>query len=839
LEKPVSKSNSIQLFITAFILTLGLNVMGQQPDTVEFPLNYERPTEYVIGGITVTGTQYIDRNLMTLVSGLKLGQTIKVPGSELNRAIEKLWKQQLFSDIEIRSTGTKGKLIYLNIHVQERPRMSRFSIRGLKKSETKNLKEELSLRANQIITEDLKNATRNEIRSYFKSKGYFNVDIDIVQEQDTNKRTHDILRINIDRGSKVKVQEIVFVGNENIQDKKLRKMLKPKQLKRKWNIFASSKYVEADYESTKPDVINHYLSNGYRDAAITYDSIIPLSDDRIKLKIGISEGEQYYFRNITWVGNSKYRSSLLDTILGIKKGDLFDQGRLEQQLFMSQTGLDVSSLYMDDGYLFFNVTPVEVQVVEDSIDLEIRIYEGKQATVNRVFVTGNDKTSDHVILRTLRTRPGQKFSRSDIQRSMRELAALGYFDPEALDVNPIPNPANGTVDIQYKVVEKSSDQIEASGGWGGFQGFVGTIGLSLNNFAARKVFEKGGWDPIPAGDGQRLSLRVQSNGTFFQSYNFSFTEPWLGGKKPNSFTTSVFHSIQSNSFTASAGSGKLKTTGASVTLGKLLKWPDDYFTLSLGAGYQRYGLENWNGFGSNEIGFNNGFANNITVNATLARNSTDHPIYPSTGSQFSLSLQATPPYSSFRADDINYDALTPQERFKWVEYHKWKVNAQWYLGFPRTAKKKFVISPALRYGVVGLYNNNVGYSPFEQFAVGGSGLSGFVLYGTEIVSQRGYDERTISEGGTMPIFTRYTIDLRYPLSLNQSATVYLHTFLEAGNAYQTFKDFDPYNVKRAYGTGVRLFLPMFGLLGFDYAWGVDKGPNEQKGIFHFFLGQTF
>jgi outer membrane protein insertion porin family len=813
--------------------------MGQQPDTVEFPLNYERPTEYVIGGITVTGTQYIDRNLMTLVSGLKLGQTIKVPGSELNRAIEKLWKQQLFSDIEIRSTGTKGKLIYLNIHVQERPRMSRFSIRGLKKSETKNLKEELSLRANQIITEDLKNATRNEIRSYFKSKGYFNVDIDIVQEQDTNKRTHDILRINIDRGSKVKVQEIVFVGNENIQDKKLRKMLKPKQLKRKWNIFASSKYVEADYESTKPDVINHYLSNGYRDAAITYDSIIPLSDDRIKLKIGISEGEQYYFRNITWVGNSKYRSSLLDTILGIKKGDLFDQGRLEQQLFMSQTGLDVSSLYMDDGYLFFNVTPVEVQVVEDSIDLEIRIYEGKQATVNRVFVTGNDKTSDHVILRTLRTRPGQKFSRSDIQRSMRELAALGYFDPEALDVNPIPNPANGTVDIQYKVVEKSSDQIEASGGWGGFQGFVGTIGLSLNNFAARKVFEKGGWDPIPAGDGQRLSLRVQSNGTFFQSYNFSFTEPWLGGKKPNSFTTSVFHSIQSNSFTASAGSGKLKTTGASVTLGKLLKWPDDYFTLSLGAGYQRYGLENWNGFGSNEIGFNNGFANNITVNATLARNSTDHPIYPSTGSQFSLSLQATPPYSSFRADDINYDALTPQERFKWVEYHKWKVNAQWYLGFPRTAKKKFVISPALRYGVVGLYNNNVGYSPFEQFAVGGSGLSGFVLYGTEIVSQRGYDERTISEGGTMPIFTRYTIDLRYPLSLNQSATVYLHTFLEAGNAYQTFKDFDPYNVKRAYGTGVRLFLPMFGLLGFDYAWGVDKGPNEQKGIFHFFLGQTF
>lgn len=835
----MSKSNSIQLFITAFILTLGLNVMGQQPDTVEFPLNYERPTEYVIGGITVTGTQYIDRNLMTLVSGLKLGQTIKVPGSELNRAIEKLWKQQLFSDIEIRSTGTKGKLIYLNIHVQERPRMSRFSIRGLKKSETKNLKEELSLRANQIITEDLKNATRNEIRSYFKSKGYFNVDIDIVQEQDTNKRTHDILRINIDRGSKVKVQEIVFVGNENIQDKKLRKMLKPKQLKRKWNIFASSKYVEADYESTKPDVINHYLSNGYRDAAITYDSIIPLSDDRIKLKIGISEGEQYYFRNITWVGNSKYRSSLLDTILGIKKGDLFDQGRLEQQLFMSQTGLDVSSLYMDDGYLFFNVTPVEVQVVEDSIDLEIRIYEGKQATVNRVFVTGNDKTSDHVILRTLRTRPGQKFSRSDIQRSMRELAALGYFDPEALDVNPIPNPANGTVDIQYKVVEKSSDQIEASGGWGGFQGFVGTIGLSLNNFAARKVFEKGGWDPIPAGDGQRLSLRVQSNGTFFQSYNFSFTEPWLGGKKPNSFTTSVFHSIQSNSFTASAGSGKLKTTGASVTLGKLLKWPDDYFTLSLGAGYQRYGLENWNGFGSNEIGFNNGFANNITVNATLARNSTDHPIYPSTGSQFSLSLQATPPYSSFRADDINYDALTPQERFKWVEYHKWKVNAQWYLGFPRTAKKKFVISPALRYGVVGLYNNNVGYSPFEQFAVGGSGLSGFVLYGTEIVSQRGYDERTISEGGTMPIFTRYTIDLRYPLSLNQSATVYLHTFLEAGNAYQTFKDFDPYNVKRAYGTGVRLFLPMFGLLGFDYAWGVDKGPNEQKGIFHFFLGQTF
>ncbi len=806
-------------------------------------IDYENPKQYELGGIDVKfkGTSFTDRNIVILMSGLSVGQKITIPGDETRIAIERLWKQKLFSDIEIHALKIDGKKVYLAIHLTERPRLSKYSIKGLNKSQTNNIRDEISLKRNQIITEDLVNSTRREIEAYFFEKGYYGVEIDFKKEPDAEKPNYEVLRIDIQRGKKIKVQDVVFTGNASIEDKQLRKLIKPKRKYRKINIFASSKFVQDVFDETRPEVMKLYNSKGYRDAKLLDYSVDRTEEDRVVIRMNIEEGNKYYFRNITWVGNTKYSSGLLDTVLGIRRGDVYDQSRLETKLFASPTGFDVSALYMDDGYLFFNINPVEVLVENDSIDLELRIYEGKQATVNRVTVIGNTKTSDFVALRVIRTRPGDKFSRSDIQRSMRELAQLGFFDPEGLDVNPIPNPQNGTVDIQYKVVEKPSDQIEASGGWGGIGGFVGTLGLTLNNFSTRKMFQPGGWSPIPAGDGQKLSIRAQSNGPQYQGYNFSFTEPWLGGKKPNMFSASVFHSVQST-WSTEADRPKFKTSGATVMFGKQLKFPDDYFSFTASATYQRYVLNNWSFSGASELGFTTGFANNVSLILDLKRNSTDHPIYPTEGSSFAASIQATPPYSLFDKDK-DYTSLTAQERFKWIELHKYKFSGQWFLGFPQKAKRKVVIAPAYRFGAIGIYNQDIGYSPFEMFKVGGSGLTNFVLYGTDIVSQRGYDEGRISDPAFgqsgQPIYTKYTLELRYPLTVGQSSTIYAQTFLEAGNAWSSFRDFNPFEVRRAGGVGVRLFLPMFGLLGIDYAWAMDQSAGEPAGQFHFFIGQQF
>jgi len=806
-------------------------------------IDYDNPKKYEVGGIEVTGNDFTPSNIIILVSGLKAGQTITVPGDDISLAIEKLWRQGRFSDIEIGISKTVGTKIFLNIVVKERPRLSKYSIKGLRKGETNNIRDEITLEKNQLITEDLINTTRREIKAYFYEKGYYTVKTDFVQEADAEKPNYQVLRIDINKGKKVKLEDIVFSGNESIEDKKLRRLLKPKRKYKKLNPFASSKFVKETYEETKPLILQKYSSLGYRDATMLYDSIVQVGEDRVVLKIGINEGRKYFFRNITWTGNTKYRTSLLDTLLGIKRGEVYDQSRLESKLFMSENGFDISSLYMDDGYLFFNVNPVEVLVEGDSIDLEMRIYEGKQATVNRVTIIGNDKTSDFVALRVIRTRPGDKFSRSDIQRSMRELAQLGFFDPEGLDVNPQPNPQNGTVDIEYKVTEKPSDQIEASGGWGGFGGFVGTLGLTLNNFSARKMFGKDRlWDPIPAGDGQKLSLRAQSNGPQFQGYNFSFTEPWLGGKKPNSLSVSLFHNVQST-FSFEANRPKFTTSGATIGFGKQLKFPDDYFSFQSSVTYQRYGLNDWANFGAAELGFSNGVANNLSFTNTLARNSTNHPIYPTEGSTFNVSLQMTPPFSLLGSKkDFTDPDLSAQDRFQWIELVKTKFSGQWFLGIGE-GKRKLVISPAYRFGAVSPWNNEVGNSPFEQFRVGGSGLSNFVLYGTDIISQRGYNEGRVSDPvlgqGALPIYTKYTMEVRYPLTVGQSSTIYAQTFLEAGNAYNSFQDFNPFDVRRAGGVGVRLFLPMFGLLGVDYAWPMDPLPGQTGGEFHFFIGQQF
>ncbi len=816
-----------------------------QVESNDFELDYENPKEYVMGGLQVKGSKAMDANVLSVVTGLDYHSKVKIPSDKITRAVENVWKQGIFSDVELHVTGIKGDTIFFLLQLQERPRLSKYSIKGLGKTETKNIREEVSLRRDMILTENLKRKTEREIKYYFYEKGFFNVEVKMLNQKDTAYFNSEILRIHVKRGSRVKVKDYVISGNNEIEDSKIRRILKPKRTRKKINIFSSSKLVKSTYDAEKKNITELYKSKGFRDAHLAYDSIIQVGPKRVLIKMKIDEGRKYYFRNIEWVGNTKYRTGFLDTVLNIKRGDIFNQSKLDTRLFMNPNGFDVSSLYMDDGYLFFNLNPIEVKVEGDSIDLEIRVYEGKQATINKVSVTGNDKTSDRVILRTLRTKPGQKFSRTDIQRSLRELAALNYFDPEQLDVNPIPNPSNGTVDIEYKVAEKPSDQIEASGGFGGGFGFVGSVGLVLNNFSARKIFEKGGWNPVPSGDGQRLSLRAQSNGIGYQAYNFSFTEPWLGGKKPNSFTLSVFHSVQTN-FRQKDDPERatFKTTGASLSLGKLLDKPDDYFVLSNSLNYSRYELDKWSAFGTGRIGFTTGYSNSFSLNTSLSRNSTSAPIYPKSGSTFNLSLQITPPYSvigKLFGNERDFGNMIPQDKFRWIEYHKWRFNATWYMNLV----KDLVIVPSIQTGVVGLFNKEIGYSPFEQFLVGGSGFGSWAQFGTEIIPLKGYDEGVISDpsGGRQdadPIFNKMSIELRYPLSLNPSATIYGYTYFEAANTWERIEDFNPFGLRRAAGVGVRMYLPMFGLLGFDYGWGFDNvGSVPTQGQFLFSIGQQF
>lgn len=828
------------LFLLGF-LAWDSNAQETVPDSLRpyLPLNYQRPTKYIIGGLEVEGVTYFDPNIVKLFSGLYTGQEISIPGDEITKAIENLWSQKLFTNVQILLTKIEDGKVYLKFVLQENPRLYEFEIRGLRKGKAKNLREDLSLRAGDMITDNLKQRTVNEIKAYYVDKGYLNVNVNLEEKpaEGAAQKNLRMLVIHVEPGVRTKIQKIEFEGNSGISDKKLKRaMAETKQIGLR---FKRSKFVEESYALDKIQVISYYNTQGYRDAHILEDSIYKISDNRIGIKIKVHEGPKYYFRDITWTGNSKYRSGQLDTILSIKRGDVYDISRLETRLFMSPNGSDISSLYMDDGYLFFNIVPVETRVENDSIDIEIRITEGPQAIVNKILVSGNTKTSDYVILREIRTRPGQKFSRSDIQRSVRELAALGYFDPEKIEVNPMPNYAAGTVDIEYRVEERPSDQIELSGGFGaGF--IVGTLGLNLTNFSTRKMFDLKEWRPIPAGDGQRLSLRAQSNGSYFQSYNASFTEPWLGGKRPQSLSVSVFHSIQTNGVSKGDPSrASITITGVTIGVGRLLRVPDDYFSLSYGMTYQRYLLNNYTSIFS----FGTGISDNLNFRIALSRNSVDQPIYPRSGSQFSLSLQITPPWSLMNGKD--YSEATDQDKYRLIEYHKWKFDAAWYV----TLVDKLVLTTQAHFGFMGHYNSDIGNSPFERFYLGGAGLIGFNLDGRELIALRGYDNNTVTPtnpttgnyvGGT--IYNKFTAEVRYPISLNPQATIYALVFAEAGNNFSSAKQYNPTNLLRATGGGVRVFLPMFGLLGLDYGYGFDPNPyraNSGKGQFHFFIGQQF
>jgi outer membrane protein insertion porin family len=804
-------------------------------------IDYSNPQEYEIGAITISGVLNYDNTVLTTLSGLAVGDKIKIPGEEITQAIDNLWKQGLFEDIKISASKIVGTTIFLDIYLSERPKLSKFSFSGVKKSEADKLREEIKLTKGDAITDNVLMSSKNKILNYFIDKGYLFASVDVAQKIDTITSTGIELKFNVIKGSKVKINKVNITGVSDIKLGKLKRSMKKTKEKHFYRLFATSRYTKSEYKTDKASLISKLNELGFRDAEIEKDSVYKFDDKTINVDIDVSQGHKYYFRNITWIGNTKYTSEELNSILKIKKGDIFNQSAMDANLYMNTDGLDVSSLYLDDGYLFFSVTPVEVKVENDSIDLEIRIYEGKQAVISKVTISGNTKTNDNVVMREIRSKPGQLFSRSDIIRTQRELAQLRYFNEETLAVNPIPNAADGTVDIEYVVEETSSDQVELSGGWGAGR-IVGTLGLSFNNFSARNFFKKGAWRPLPSGDGQKLSLRAQSNGIYYQSYNASFTEPWLGGKKPNALSVSAYHSIQTN------GIAKGETTrqsividGISVELGKRLKWPDDFFNLYQGINFQQYRVENYSSFT-----FQNGKSNNIYYSWMLNRNSYDYAIFPRSGSEYTLQIQATPPYyflGKLLGNAKDLDSITDQEKYKWLEYHKWKFSAS---VFTKLAGN-LVMNTRAKFGFLGYYNKQIGPPPFERYYLGGDGLSGFALDGREIIGMRGYSNNSLTPkdaygdytGGI--IFNKYTLELRYPVSLNPMATIYGLCFLEAGNTWSNFKTFNPFDVKRSAGIGVRIYLPMFGLLGLDWGYGFDDIPGEpsaNKGQFHFSINQS-
>ncbi len=879
--------------------------VSANPQLLEI-FNSKYAKEYTIAGITVTGTKSFDESLIISISGLAVGDKIQIPGTDaFSKAITNLWRQNLVAGVEIFLTKLEDRNLYIEIALVERPRLASFQFRGVRKGERDDLDGKTGLVRDRVVTENMKLSAIEAIRKFYFDKGFRNVKINVTEAPVTTMNNAVSLTFDIVKGNKVKNNSVNFSGNETVSGLKLKKQMKgtremtrfsltpekvvspypddstriksdrfkdylrdagPLSLSKtkeyldpyfRFKLFSSAKFSDKKYEEDKERLLEYYNSLGYRDAVIVADTLISNKKGNLDIHVKVNEGSKYYFGNITWRGNTKYSDSILNYLLGIRRGDTYNLDLLNKRLGkqLSAEGGDISSLYMDDGYLFFRVDPVESAVYNDTIDFEIRMAEGPQANYGNISISGNDKTKDHVIRRELRTVPGDKFSRQDIIRTQRELSQLGYFNPEKISPNVVPNQENGTVDINWAVEEKSSDQLELSAGWGGGIGLTGTLGVTFNNFSLYNIFKKKSWDPLPSGDGQKLSARIQSNGKAFRSYNFSFTEPWLGGKKRNSFTVSFFNTKYANaydntgSFCRSCGdTSYIKTIGFSVSLGKQLKWPDDFFTLIYSLNFQQYKLRN---YGNVFQGLSNGTSTNISAKITLARNSAGpNPIFPTGGSNFLLSGQFTLPYSLM---GITTDS---DNQYSLPEFHKWRFTGDWYvpIGRPKGAEKnkQFILKASAKYGFIGRYNNKLSISPFERFQVGDAGLSNnFALLGYDIIAHRGYPVYESSNPKVNPdngnasqfftIFNKYTLELRYPFSTNPSSTIYGLAFFEAANGWYQFKDYNPFKLRRSAGVGMRFFLPMFGLLGFDYGIGFDRmKPGDAlkaAAKFTFMLGQ--
>ena len=788
---------------------------------------------YEIAGITVTGAGSLDPNVVIMLTNLRVGDNIQFPDPKLADAIRTLWRQQLFEDITFKVVNKAGKKVYLDIQLVALPKLSKYYMTGLKKAWKDDIREELDLRAGKVVNENLKVMSRNKIKKYFYEKGYLNAAVEVLEKVDTTYNNAVILGFKIDPGARVKIGDIVFTGNEAVSEKVLRKAMKNTKIKGK-AIFKSSKLKKKEYREDLRAIVAKYNTLGYRDARVVSDTVYSISDELVQIDITVEEGKKYYFGDITFIGNTKYETELLSGILKINRGDIYDSQHLNERVSFDPNGNDVASIYLNNGYLFSQVIPVEKNVTNDTIDIEIRIQEGRQATIRKVSISGNERTNDHVIYREVRTKPGDLFSKAMIQRTIRELSQLGYFDQQQIGVNPVPDPQTGTVDLEYTVVERSTSQLELQGGWGAGR-VVGTLGLNFNNFSARNINNKRAWQPLPTGDGQTINIRAQSNGLYFQSYNASFTEPWLGGRKPNSFTGTIYHNVQTNGVErTNPNRQSLYITGINFGLGQRLKWPDDYFTLYQGIEFRRFNLDN---FPTGFLNYRKGISNNVNYKFTLGRNNTDVPIFPTRGSQISFAAELTPPFSMFR-DDIDYKNLTSEERFRLVEYHKWKLNADWFA--PITSK--FVIRTHGEFGFLGSYNKDLGLPPFERFYVGGDGLTNFVIDGREIIGLRGYQNNSITPAGGGALYNKYIFEARYIIANTPSAQVFPLVFMEAGNNYDNFWDYRAFNLKRSAGAGIRIFMPMFGLMGVDVGYGFDPEPNGATASgwqTHFIIGQQF
>jgi outer membrane protein insertion porin family len=871
---------------------------SQSQTLTDATLNYASPQEYTIAGIEVTGLNVLDKSAMISLTGLKIGDKIKIPGDAISGAIRKLWKHGLIGDATILIQKVEGTNVFLEIKLAERPRLTEFYFTGINKSSQTSLKEDLSLIKGKIVNDATIRNAELSVKKHFIKKGFLNTVVKVTQEFDTLSRGGVRLQIDVDLKSKVRMNEVQIVGNHDIDDAKLKSRLKKtkeharidihraiisevlafklnkikpaldssrkvtwldiKQFinkNMKLNIFAPSKFIKSEYEEDKQKLIAYYNTQGYRDAEIISDSIVNHDDKSINVIITVYEGRKYYFRNITWVGNYIHSTNTLSKILDINKGDVYNKELIDKKTTFNPKGADISGLYMDDGYLFFQVDAVEVAVVGDSIDIEMRVHEGDQATIDEVIISGNERTNDHVIRRELSTIPGQKFRRSDLIRTQQQLSQMGYFNPQKIEQDIRPNPADGTVDIEWKVEEQSNDQIELSGGWGGYYGFVGTVGLSFNNFSMRNVPDLKKWKPLPTGDGQRLSLRAQANGKSFQSYSLSFTEPWLGGRKPNSLTVSLNKSISrlANSSYEFTDATSLKQSGITVGLGRRLEWPDNYFVLTNSLSFLVYKYSNY--FGSLILP-QVGKTKEIMFNTTLSRNSIDNPMYPSAGSTISLSLSLTPPYSLWR--DPSY-LLDKDTRYEWTEMHKWMFDFKYYLkiiGSDKPDGRSLVLETKAHFGFIGTYTKDLNPGPFQRFMMGGDGLAGgfnsFVL-GQEIIGLRGYPNNQVTpplyaqrgqkqligiEGGIA--YNKFGLELRYPVSTSQSATIYGFMFTEAGNNWNNYQEHNPFQLYKSAGIGARIFMPAFGLIGLNWAYGFDTlpGATQKSGSqFHFTIGQ--
>lgn len=837
-----------------------------------------KPKEYELGGITVSGAKYLDQDLLIAVTNLVVGQKIHLPNDEsIAKAIKALWKQELFSNVNITITKFIDDKVFINIAVEERPRLSKFVFKNIKPGEAKELKNKVSLVSNKVVTEATKKEAIERIKKFYADKGYGRVTIDVTERPDTIAANKISLIFYIDKGSKTHINQINIAGNNNASEARLKRTLKStKEMSRltlhpdkeqsaygtttrsfgkyvghfgflsvsktldaldpyfRFKLFASSKFNRSKYDEDKQSFIAYYNTLGYRDATIEADTIYPVKNGNINVDIKVKEGHKYYFGDITWKGNTKYSSEALSRVLGIKKGDVYNLQLLETRMgrqLSPEGGEDVSSLYMDDGYLFFNIEPVETSIIGDTINFEMRITEGAQATIRDVNIAGNDRTNEHVIRRELYTYPGDKFSRALLIRSNREIANLGFFDQEKIGIQPKPHPEDGTVDIDYTVVEKSSDQLQLSAGFGGGVNFYGNVGITFNNFSIRNIFKPRLWDPLPVGDGQKFSISYASNGAYYNSLTTSFTEPWLGGHKPNALTANITYSkFSAAAIGTNPNISFLRMAGAGLSMGKRLTWPDNFFVFNYGLYYNNYRLKDY----ALVENFSNGYSNDLHFKFILSRNSVDQPLYPRSGANMAFTFQVTPPYSMFSG--IDYSGQSPDQKYKWIEYHKYKFVTDWY----QKVYGNLVLRLTAKYGFLGFFNQGIGFSPFERFQLGGDGLSGYSYFiGKDIVSQRGYE--VYASGAT--IYNKYVAEMRYPFSLSPTATIYGLAFVDAANAWNSFKEYNPTKLNRDAGLGIRIFLPMFGLLGLDYGLGIDRynpatGETGIKGIgkFTFMLG---